>query len=187
MLSNFKWLALALAVAVFVGAGAALAFVTPIAPGHGHDHEHHPQLDDARLKVPFDVKMPSKLPENHEFTASTLIESPTEGGKESPENPLRVPGLALYYENTSQEGGLIRDAIFFEQFLGSKYPGYRVAKGNKTGQRTILGKSADMWSVQHTKGAQTALMWENADDGIFYNMVTYLSPADTLKLAKSLE
>ncbi|MDE2843695.1 MAG: hypothetical protein OXR67_01825 [Chloroflexota bacterium] len=185
MFSNFKWVASALAVAVLVGTGVAFAVETPIAPQHNHDH--HPQLDEAKLKVPFDVKMPSKVPENYELTAYTLIESPTEGGKVSPENPIRVTGIALYYENTRQEGGLTRDAIFFEQFLGSKYPGYRVVKGTKTGQHTVLGKSADMWSVSHSKGTQTALVWENADDGIFYNMVTYLSPAETLKLAKSLD
>ena len=37
------------------------------------------------------------------------------------------------------------------------------------------------------QGAQSALIWENADDGIFYNMVTYLGPDATLKVARSLQ
>lgn len=44
-----------------------------------------------------------------------------------------------------------------------------------------------MWSVRHTKGTQTALVWDNEDDGTMYNMVTYPSPTETLNVARSLQ
>ena len=159
---------------------------TPIAPERGHAQERHPSLEDATTQVPFDVKIPSDIPANYQLSSCTLIESPTNGGKISADDPMRVTGIALYYEDTSQEGGLTRDAIFFEQFLGTRYPGYQVLQGNRTGTSTILGQSADMWSVPHPKGTQTALVWDNEDDGVMYNMVTYLSPTESLNVARSL-
>ena len=117
----------------------------------------------------------------------TLVESPANGGRVSEANPIVVNGIALYYEDTSQEGALTRDAIFFEQFLGEKYSGCQVRNGTKASEPTILEREADMWSVSHPKGTQTALVWENTDDGILYNMVTYLSQQETLAVARSLE
>ena len=59
--------------------------------------------------------------------------------------------------------------------------------GTKAGEPTILEKEADMWSVSHTKGTQTALIGQNTDEGVLYNMVAYLSQPETLKVARSLE
>lgn len=177
----------AIAIASGVGMGAAFAIDTPIHPQPNYDHDHHPTLEDAKKQVPFTVLTPSELPENYELSAFTLIEAPTSGGKVSDENPMKVTGIALYYEDTSQSGGPTRDAIFFEQFLGGKAPGYQVVHGTKAGQRTVLGGSADLWTVRHSKGSQSALVWEDTDKGVFYGMVTYLDPDETLKMARSLQ
>ena len=137
--------------------------------------------------LPFDILTPTYLPSGYGVGQVSVQTRPKlVGGRVAFDEPPEPFGVVINY--TTEEGIVPGKMVLLEQSLGTVSPEDVMANGVKEDVVKLQGLDADLWKVQPASGLEmVALRWEDPVRGIVFDVTSFLSEDETLKIARSLQ
>jgi hypothetical protein len=168
-------------VAVIALASGGYRVATGYWPLQAEDKREHPgvgSLEEAQELAPFQLLIPTYLPDGLRLGHAAVLTRPPRGPGEPHGG---VNGVSLTYRTYG------RPDVIFEQELGEVHPYYNIGNAEKVDTVTIRGESADLWQGENAHGRVLfALSWDEPSRGIAFYLTSFRPQEEALRIANSL-